>query len=46
MIQKQKKLRTKIKVLPEKIQILENLETARNENNKKKELLLMQSSVK
>ena len=37
-----KKLRTKIKVLPEKIQILENLETARNENNKKKELLLMQ----
>ncbi len=37
-----KKLRTKIKVLPEKIQILESLETARSENNKKKELLLMQ----
>ena len=37
-----KKLRTKIKALPEKIQILNNLETARNENNKKKELLLMQ----
>ena len=37
-----KKLRTKIKVLPEKIQILENLETARSENNKKKELILMQ----
>ena len=31
-----KKLRTKIKVLPEKIQILENLETARSENNKKR----------
>tara|TARA_B100001564_G_scaffold359954_1_gene384140 strand:- start:3333 stop:4958 length:1626 start_codon:yes stop_codon:yes gene_type:complete len=41
-VQEAKKLRTKIKVLPEKIQILENLETARNENNKKKELLLMQ----
>ena len=37
-----KKLRTKIKVLPEKIQILENLETARSENNKKKELIFMQ----
>jgi len=37
-----KKLRTKINALPEKIQILESLEAARNENNKKKELLLMQ----
>ena len=37
-----KKLKTKIKVLPEKIQILESLETARKENNKKKELILMQ----
>lgn len=37
-----KKLRTKINELPKKIHILKSLETARSENNKKKELVLME----
>lgn len=37
-----KKLRTKISELPKKIQILKSLDTARSENNKKKELVLME----
>ena len=37
-----KKLRTKISELPKKIQILKSLDTARSENNKEKELVLME----
>ena len=37
-----KQLKSKIKILPKKIKILKNIETARIENNKKKELEFLQ----